>query len=84
MARFFFDLTANNELYPDPQGTELGSLEAAKYEAAGALLEIAKDRMPNGTFREFSVNVRDDTRNSLFVVKVTLQFLTQELLTVPS
>ncbi|ESX35862.1 MULTISPECIES: hypothetical protein [unclassified Mesorhizobium] len=51
MARFFFDLTDNGTPYPDTDGTELASLDAAEDEAARALFEIVKDQVPGGTFR---------------------------------
>ncbi|RUX52662.1 hypothetical protein EOA22_29195, partial [Mesorhizobium sp. M7A.F.Ca.US.014.04.1.1] len=66
MARFFFDLTDDGEVFPDPEGTEIASREAAEDEAARALLEIAKDRMPDGTFREVAIDVRDHTSKLLF------------------
>ncbi|WP_027037577.1 DUF6894 family protein [Mesorhizobium ciceri] len=75
MARFFFDLTDNGELYPDPEGTDLTDLEAAEDEAARALLEIAKDQMPDGTFREVALHVRDAASSPLFVVKVTFELI---------
>lgn len=75
MARFFFDLTDNGELYSDPEGTELANLEAAEDEASRALLEIAKDQMPDGTFREVAFHVRDETSNLLFVAKVTFELI---------
>lgn len=84
MARFFFDLTDNGELYPDPEGTELASLEAAEDEASRALLEIAEDQMPDGTFREVAFHVRDETSKRLFVVKVTFELIREGLETVPS
>ncbi|WP_214477392.1 hypothetical protein [Mesorhizobium sp. dw_380] len=70
MARFFFDLTDNGEFYPDTEGTDLPTLEDVEDEAAMALLEIA---MPDGTFREVAIRVRDHTSKPLFTVKVTLE-----------
>ncbi|TPK66269.1 MULTISPECIES: hypothetical protein [unclassified Mesorhizobium] len=73
MDRFFIDLVDNGELSPDREGTELASLEAAEDEASRALLEIAKDQMPDGTLREVAFHVHDDASNPLFVVKVTFE-----------
>ncbi|AMY04279.1 hypothetical protein AB0V79_33065 [Mesorhizobium ciceri] len=75
MARFFFDLTDDGEVFPDPEGTEIASREAAEDEAARALLEMAKDRMPDGTFREVAIHVRDHTSKLLFTVKVTVELV---------
>jgi hypothetical protein len=73
MARFYFDLTDNGEFYPDTEGTELPSIEAVEDEAARALLEIARDAMPDGTYRQVAFHVRDDTNAALLVVKVTFE-----------
>ncbi|ESZ25010.1 MULTISPECIES: hypothetical protein [unclassified Mesorhizobium] len=75
MARFYFDLTDNGEFYPDTKGTELPSVEAVEDEAARALLEIAKDAMPDGTHRQVAFHVRDDTNAALLVVKVTFELI---------
>ncbi|TPL88583.1 hypothetical protein [Mesorhizobium sp. B2-3-12] len=52
MALYNFDLNDNGTLYPDTEGTDLPSLEAAEDEASRALIEIARGRMPDGTFAE--------------------------------
>ncbi|MER8447336.1 hypothetical protein NKH52_29605 [Mesorhizobium sp. M1066] len=75
MARFFFDLIDDGEVFPDPEGTELENREAAEDEAAIALLEIAKDQMPDGTFREVAIRVRDHTSRPLFTVRVTFELV---------
>ncbi|MER9840332.1 hypothetical protein NKJ59_03605 [Mesorhizobium australicum] len=75
MARFFFDLADNGKLYQDTEGTDLPSPEAAEDEAARALLEIAKDQMPDGTFRQVAFQVHDGTSHPLFVVKVTFELI---------
>ncbi|MES0197242.1 hypothetical protein [Mesorhizobium sp. M0011] len=74
MAGFFFDLTDDGEVFPDPEGTELKSRKAAEDEAATALLEIAKDQMPE-TFRKVAIRVRDHTSKPLFTVKVTFEWV---------
>ncbi|MER8435413.1 hypothetical protein NKH36_18940 [Mesorhizobium sp. M1312] len=78
MARFYFDLNDNGVLYPDDEGTELESLGALESEAVTALLEIARDRMPDGTYREVAFHVRDGASTPLFVVKVTFELLRNE------
>ncbi|MEI9416492.1 DUF6894 family protein [Mesorhizobium sp. Cs1321R2N1] len=75
MVLYYFDLTDNGTAYPDTEGTDLPSLESAEDEAARALLEIAKDKMPDGTFREVALHVHEGTSKPLFVVKVTFELL---------
>ncbi|MER8489340.1 hypothetical protein NKH53_13815 [Mesorhizobium australicum] len=75
MARFFFDLADNGKLYQDTEGTDLPSPEAAEDEAARALLEIAKDQMPDGTFRQVAFQVHDGASHPLFVVKITFELI---------
>ncbi|WP_411910167.1 DUF6894 family protein [Mesorhizobium sp. CO1-1-4] len=57
MALYNFDLNDNGTLYPDTEGTDLPSLEAAEDEASRALIEIARGRMPDGTFAEVALHV---------------------------
>ncbi|MER9167682.1 hypothetical protein NKI12_09905 [Mesorhizobium australicum] len=73
MDRFFFDLTDNGTRYPDTEGTDLASLQAAEDEAAMALLEIARDQMPDGTFRQVAFQVHGEAGIPLFEVKVTFE-----------
>jgi hypothetical protein len=44
-------------------------------EAAMALLEIARDKMPDGTYREVAFRVRDEADTHLLLVKVTFELL---------
>ncbi|MEP6565224.1 MAG: hypothetical protein ABJB10_08785 [Mesorhizobium sp.] len=60
MTRYFFDFLDTGEEFPDPEGTELADLEAAKDEAVRALADIARDVLPDGNHRELVFNVRDE------------------------
>ncbi|MBZ9682832.1 MULTISPECIES: DUF6894 family protein [unclassified Mesorhizobium] len=75
MARYYFDLVDNGTSFPDIEGTELPSLEAAEDEAAKALLEIAKDQTPEGNFREVALHVRAGASKPLVMVKVTFELV---------
>ncbi|TPI26621.1 hypothetical protein FJW08_27325 [Mesorhizobium sp. B3-2-1] len=75
MALYYFDLTDNGTACPDTEGTDLPSLESAEDEAARALLEIAKTKMPDGTFREAALHVHDGSCKPIFVVKVTYELI---------
>jgi hypothetical protein len=75
MRRFFFDLTDNGQSFPDTEGTELPGLDVVEDEASMALLEIARDKMPDGPYRELAFRVRDEADTRLFLVKVTYELL---------
>jgi hypothetical protein len=72
MPRFFFDLDDGGGLLPDEFGVELPGLEAAEREGTAALVDIAKDAMSNGSTREVTLSVRDDSGQAQLVLKVTL------------
>lgn len=72
MPRYFFDLSSNGETFPDPEGSELPNLESAEDEAAKTLLEIAREKLPDGTYHEASIQVRDEAGNQL--VQIVLKF----------
>jgi len=71
MPRYFFDLTDRNVFSPDSVGSELPDLRSAEEEAAKAIVDIARDAMPDGTFRQLAFQARDEQSNHLFEVKVT-------------
>ncbi|MER8844020.1 MULTISPECIES: DUF6894 family protein [Mesorhizobium] len=75
MELYYFDLTDNGTAYLDTEGTDLPSLESAEDEASKALLEIARGRMPDGTFREVALHVHAGTSEPLFVVKLTFELV---------
>ncbi|MER8810436.1 DUF6894 family protein [Mesorhizobium australicum] len=75
MDLYYFDLTDNGTAYQDTEGTDLPSLESAENEALRALLEIVRGRIPDGTFREVALHVHDDSREPLFVVKLTFEVI---------
>jgi hypothetical protein len=61
MPRFFFDTSDGERFFPDDEGMELESMEAAKFEGQRALPDMAKDALPDGNFRSFVVSVRDES-----------------------
>jgi hypothetical protein len=65
MPRYFFDVTDSGETSRDSEGVEFPSLEAARQEALKTLGEIAKDELPDGDRREFSIRIRDGERSLL-------------------
>jgi len=73
MPRFFFDLSDNGHFYQDAEGSDLADVRAAEDEAAVAILDMARDAMPDGTFRQLSLRARDAAGTQLFEVLVTFE-----------
>jgi hypothetical protein len=59
---YFFNTKDNGTLVEDEVGSELPDLEAAKAQAAMALVELARDVLPGSTRRTLTVEVRDERR----------------------
>ena len=72
MTRFYFDTNDGRRGITDKIGVELRDRHAALQEAVRALPEIAKDSLPNGTEREFVVDVRDDEGRKLLRATLSL------------
>ena len=65
MARFYFD-TRNGGVVRDDTGSEFPTLQAARDAAVSLLPDIAREELPDGDERVFSVTVRDEHDRSLF------------------
>ena len=50
MRRYFFDIREDGDLFPDEEGKNLSTLDAARDEV----------RFGNGTARDLAIEVRDD------------------------
>jgi hypothetical protein len=74
MPLFFFDVADDGDKprLPDHMGTEHPSQECIPAEAADLLAGIARDHLPNGPNRSFSVSVRDS--DSRVIYQATLSF----------
>ena len=59
MPRYFFDVTDSGKVSVDMEGVEFDSLEDARGEALRTLGEIAKDELPDGDHRQFSIEIRE-------------------------
>ena len=53
-------------------GHELPDLDAAKQEVQKALPEVAKDDLPDGKYRTFVVNVRDEAGQTVLRAALSL------------
>ena len=72
MSRFYFDVREGASFIPDEEGLEFDSLDAAEQEAATAAAEIGRDRLPQGDSREITVEVRNEHRQRVLTVKVSM------------
>ena len=72
MPRFYFDVREGARFIPDEEGLEFDSLDAAEREAATAAAEIGRDRLPTGDSREITVEVRNEHRQRVLTVKVSM------------
>jgi hypothetical protein len=77
MPRYFFDIRDGEHVAPDRIGVDLDGLEAATAEAKRALPDIARDEMPDGERRDFTIVVKDEAGRAL--VQVTLSLVVESL-----
>jgi hypothetical protein len=76
MPRYFFDTYDGESFISDENGLELADIDAAKLEAQRALPDMARDSLPNGNFRSFVVNIRDETGQA--VIRLALSLVVEE------
>ncbi len=75
--RYFFDVHDGEVSTIDDTGLELDGLEAAQNEAVKCLPEVAKDALPDGTARTFTVVVREEGGEP--VLKASLSLVVERL-----
>ncbi|WP_230532402.1 DUF6894 family protein [Microvirga roseola] len=73
MPRFYFDVREGARLTPDEDGLEFDSLDAAEHEAACTAAEIGRDRLPTGGSREITVEVKNEHRQRVLTITVSMQ-----------
>jgi hypothetical protein len=73
MPHFYFDVREGERFAPDDEGTEFDSLEAAEHEAACAAAEIGRGRLPKGDAREVTIEVRNEHRQRVLTIKVSME-----------
>jgi hypothetical protein len=76
MPRYFFDVYEGEKHTPDHIGLELEDTQAAQQEAIRALPGIAKDCLPDGTQRDFVIEIRDEAKCSILRAKLSLTVVT--------
>ena len=66
MTLFFFDVDDGERRTVDDQGTEFPGLKEARDGAIRALPDVARDLLPDGDRRDFTVTVKDADGRALF------------------
>lgn len=72
MPRFYFDVREGARFIPDDEGLEFANLDAAEHEAACTAAEIGRDRLPTGDAREITIEVRNEHRQRVLTVRVSM------------
>ncbi|MCB8822802.1 DUF6894 family protein [Microvirga rosea] len=72
MPRYYFNVREGARFVPDEEGLELDGLDAAEYEAACAAAEIGRDRLPRGDTREVTVEVKNEYRQRVLTITVSM------------
>lgn len=72
MPRFYFDVREGARFFHDEDGHECRDLDAAEREAAEAAASIGRDLLPKGDAREVTVEVRDEHRQRLLMITVSM------------
>jgi hypothetical protein len=70
---FYFDVREGARFVPDEVGLTFDSFEAAEREAAETAAEIGRDRLPTGDTREITVEMRNEHRQRVLTVKVSME-----------
>ncbi len=72
MPRFYFDLREGASLIPDDEGLECDSLEVVEREAVAGAAHIVQNQQPKGSSRTVTVEVRDEHRQQVLAVTVSM------------
>jgi hypothetical protein len=72
MPRYYFDVYDGEKLTPDQTGIELDDTPTAQQEAIRALPTIARDCLPDGTERDFVIEVRDEQKRPILRARLSL------------
>jgi len=72
MPRYYFDVREGARFTLDDVGLELDGLDAAEHEAVCAAAEIGRDRLPKGDARKVTVKVKNEHRQRMLTVTVSL------------
>ncbi|AMJ60963.1 DUF6894 family protein [Bosea sp. PAMC 26642] len=67
MPKFYFTTDNGKVVDADDEGVELPDYIAAKDEAQNALVDIIRERLPNGEHADFKVEVQDETGDAIYL-----------------
>jgi len=73
MPRFYVDLREGTRFLADDEGLEFPDLDAAEREAADAAAGIGRDRLPKGDTWDVTVEVKNEHRQRVLTVTVTME-----------
>jgi hypothetical protein len=73
MPRFYFDLDDTGTRQQGCDAVDLPDTRRARQEALRALGEIVRDEMPDGDYRDFTINVRDESRALVLTATLSLR-----------
>ena len=72
MPQYFFDTNDGDRHVPDADGLDLPDRDAARAEALTALRDMARDHLPDGDRRDFTVKVRDGADKAIYAAALSL------------
>ncbi len=72
MPRYYFDIHDGERFTTDETGVELDAPEAAREEAVSALVQSAREGMPQDDRREVVIQVRDESNTRVLVAKLSM------------
>ncbi|MCR0985030.1 DUF6894 family protein [Roseomonas populi] len=72
MSKYYFDRFDGIECMRDQVGADLSSRETARQAAQELLSEIAQEGIPDGSSREFIVDVRDNLGILIYTCRLSL------------
>ena len=73
MARYYFDISLNEQLRPDEEGLDLPDDPAARHEAVLTLAQMAAEEIPRDGRLVLAVGVADQHRRPLFRAQITFE-----------
>ena len=73
MPLYYFDVRDDQSFVPDDTGLEFDTLEQAKADAARALVDMARDRVPGPERLVFVVEVHDENKRLLVEARLIIE-----------
>ena len=75
MPRFYFDVREGTRFVSDEGGIEFDTLDAAEHHAALTAAEIGRNQLPSSGPREIIVEVRNEHKQRVITVTVSMRIL---------